>query len=154
MLRRSVGTCGSRICRQIAVQTREKITIPAAAGAGGTARRRRLKPKMSKDKFAKLSTEFLDRVQTAMEPLHPPVNEDFQLQRDGDGGLVVCTNDKEFVLEVLPAKQQLQFTSPVSGLRTYEWNAMTKRWEDEVMLPSAPSDVGAARYMLIPYLLL
>ncbi|KAG7397424.1 hypothetical protein PHYBOEH_000778 [Phytophthora boehmeriae] len=128
MLRRSAV---SRICRQFAVQTREKITIPASAGPGATARRRRLKPKMSKDKFAKLSTEFLDRAQTAMEPLQPPINKDFVLKRNGDGGLVVRTKDKEFVLEVMPAKQQLQFTSPISGLRTYEWNAVTKRWEDE-----------------------
>ncbi|ETK91879.1 hypothetical protein F442_04830 [Phytophthora nicotianae P10297] len=131
MLRRAlVATCGSRfrVCRL--AQTREKITIPAA---GGT-RRRRLKPKLPKDKFTTLSTEFLDRVQAAVEPLHPPINDDFQLQRDGNGELVIRTNSKEFVIKVLSSKQQIEFLSPVSGLRTYQWNLMTKRWEDEVKL--------------------
>ncbi|KAG7380998.1 hypothetical protein PHYPSEUDO_006551 [Phytophthora pseudosyringae] len=116
------------VCRLAAVQTREKVTVPAAGGV----RRRRLKPKMPKDKFAALSTEFLDRVQSAMEPLHPPVNDEFQLQRDDNGELVIRTNAKEFVVKVLSSKQQIEFSSPVSGLRTYQWNAMTKRWEDEV----------------------
>ncbi|KAL4102153.1 hypothetical protein PRIC1_005901 [Phytophthora ramorum] len=129
MLRSALmATCGSRVCRLATVQMREKITIPASSG--GAVRRRRLKPKMSKDKFAALSTGFLDRVQTAMEPLHPPINEEFQLQRE-DGELVIRTNTKEFVIKVLSSKQQIEFSSPVSGLRTYQWNAMTKRWEDE-----------------------
>ncbi|KAG6610567.1 mitochondrial matrix protein frataxin [Phytophthora cinnamomi] len=128
MLRRALATCGPRVCRLAAVQTREKITVPAA---GGAVRRRRLKPKLPKDKFTALSTDFLDRVQTAMEPLHPPVNEEFQLERDGNAELVIRTSDKEFVIKVLSPKQQIEFTSPVSGLRTYQWNAMTKRWEDE-----------------------
>ncbi|POM71115.1 Hypothetical protein PHPALM_12356 [Phytophthora palmivora] len=153
MLRRALmATCGSRICRLATVQTREKITVPVAGGV----RRRRLKPKMPKDKFTALSTEFLDRVQTAMEPLHPPVNDEFQLQRAVgasflpsnclllsllltrwsttaiENELVIRSNAKEFVIKVLASKQQIEFSSPVSGLRTYQWNAMTKRWEDEV----------------------
>lgn len=44
---------------------------------------------------------------------------------------MIQTNAKTFEVDVLVAKQQIQFTSPVSGLRTYEWNPMTKRWEDE-----------------------
>ncbi|EGZ11936.1 hypothetical protein PHYSODRAFT_286902 [Phytophthora sojae] len=66
-----------------------------------------------------------------MEPLHPPVNEEFQLERDNNAELVIRSNDKEFVIKVLSPKQQIEFTSPVSGLRTYQWNGMTKRWEDE-----------------------
>lgn len=119
--------CGTRYSACRLTQTRTKITIPAAGGG----RRRRLKLKLPKDKFALLSAEFLDRVQTAMEPLHPPVNDKFQLQRDGNDELVIHTNSKEFVIEVLSSKQQIEFSSPVSGLRTYQWNAMAKRWEDE-----------------------
>ncbi|KAG1694550.1 hypothetical protein DVH05_021056 [Phytophthora capsici] len=128
MLRRALlATSSSRICRLPVVQTREKITVPNVGGA----RRRRLKPKMPKSKFTALSTDFLDRVQAAVEPLHPPVNEEFQLQRDGNSELAIRTNAKEFVIKVLPSKQQIEFSSPISGLRTYQWNVMTKRWEDE-----------------------
>ncbi|OWY93824.1 hypothetical protein PHMEG_00036631 [Phytophthora megakarya] len=65
-----------------------------------------------------------------MEPLHRPINDDFQLQRV-DAEVVIRTNTKEFVIKVLPSKQQIEFSSPVSGLHTYQWNAMAKRWEDE-----------------------
>ncbi|RLN90198.1 hypothetical protein BBJ28_00001865 [Nothophytophthora sp. Chile5] len=49
-----------------------------------------------------------------------------------EGGLTIRANAKDFAIAVVPSKQQLHFTSPVSGLRMYEWNARTKRWEDEV----------------------
>ncbi|CAI5710538.1 unnamed protein product [Peronospora destructor] len=116
-----------RICRLTLVQTREKITVPTS---GSTGRHRRLKPKISTDKFAALSTEFFDRVQNAMEPLHPPINDKFHLQRDGNGELVICTNAQAFKIKVLSSKQQIELLSPASCLRTYHWNAMTKRWED------------------------
>ncbi|CEG38451.1 mitochondrial matrix protein frataxin [Plasmopara halstedii] len=106
------------------VQTRGKLTVPIAN------RRRRLKSKISKDKFAALSLEFLDRVQNAMEPLYPPINDEFQLKRD-DGEIYIRTNAREFVVKVLHSKQQIEFSSPVSGLRSYQWNVLTKRWEDE-----------------------
>ncbi|EEY60176.1 uncharacterized protein PITG_12500 [Phytophthora infestans T30-4] len=103
-------------------QTRTKITIPAAGGG----RRRRLKPKLPKD-------NFWTACRLQWSRFHPPVNDKFQLQRDGSAydELVIHTNSKEFVIEVLSSKQQIEFSSPVSGLRTYQWNAMAKRWEDE-----------------------
>ncbi|CAI5713909.1 unnamed protein product [Peronospora effusa] len=117
-----------RICRLTSIQTREKITVPTSRSAG---RHGRLKPKVSTDKFTALSMEFFDRVEIAMKPLHPPINDEFQLQRDANGGeLVIRTNAQEFKIKVLTSKQQIELLSPVSGLRTYHWNAMTKRWED------------------------
>uniref|UniRef100_A0AAV1UMF6 Uncharacterized protein n=1 Tax=Peronospora matthiolae TaxID=2874970 RepID=A0AAV1UMF6_9STRA len=111
-----------------AVQIREKVTVPTARAS---IRRHPPKRKMPKDKFAALSTKFLDRVQTAMEPLYPPINGDFQLRRDKKDALVIRTNAQEFVIQVQSSEQQIEFVSPVSGLLTYRWNAMTKRWEDE-----------------------
>lgn len=115
----------TRLC--YIMQTRAKIIVPAARGV----RLRRLKLKMPKDKFAALSTEFLDRVQSAMKPLYPPLNEEFQVKRDANDEILIRTNSKEFGVKVLPLKQQIVFSSPVSGLHTYQWNASTKRWEDE-----------------------
>ncbi|UIZ23552.1 hypothetical protein KXD40_007904 [Peronospora effusa] len=82
-------------------------------------------------RFTALSMEFFDRVEIAMKPLHPPINDEFQLQRDANGGeLVIRTNAQEFKIKVLTSKQQIELLSPASCLRTYHWNAMTKRWED------------------------
>lgn len=94
------------------MQTRAKIIVPAARGV----RLRRLKLKMPKDKFAALSTEFLDRVQSAMKPLYPPLNEEFQVKRDANDEILIRTNSKEFGVKVLPLKQQIVFSSPVHPL--------------------------------------
>ncbi|CAH0478998.1 unnamed protein product [Peronospora belbahrii] len=126
MLPRALGT--KRLCFFTAVQTRNKITVPAA---GGAIRHRRVKRQIPNDKFAALSVAFFDRVETAMEPLYPPTNNEFQLKRDGNKELVICTNAQEFTIKVLSSKQQIELVSPVSGLRTYNWNVMTKRWENE-----------------------
>ncbi|CAI5725242.1 unnamed protein product [Hyaloperonospora brassicae] len=126
MLRRALVAKGMGC--SVAAQVRAKVTVPTT---GASARRRPLRRKMSEDKFAALSAEFLDRVQTAMEPLYPPINDDFQLQRDAKDALVIRTSAQEFVVQVQSSEQQIEFVSPVSGLRTYRWNAVTKRWEDE-----------------------
>ncbi|GAB9465648.1 hypothetical protein Gpo141_00003048 [Globisporangium polare] len=117
-----------------ATQVRHKMTVPSPAAPGAadaSQRRKRLKPKLSKDKFNALTATFFERVEVAVAPLQPPMNEDFALERDASGVMTIRTNAKEFEIKVVPLKQQLHFTSPISGLRAYEWNARTQRWEDE-----------------------
>ncbi|TMW67175.1 hypothetical protein Poli38472_012291 [Pythium oligandrum] len=107
---------------------RHKFTVPDSAVA---ARRRRLKPKLANDKFVSLASAFLDRVEVAVTPLQPPMNEDFALDRSTQDVVLIKAGEKEFELKVISAKQQLHLTSPISGLRKYEWNQKTQRWEDE-----------------------
>uniref|UniRef100_K3XBZ4 Uncharacterized protein n=1 Tax=Globisporangium ultimum (strain ATCC 200006 / CBS 805.95 / DAOM BR144) TaxID=431595 RepID=K3XBZ4_GLOUD len=114
------------------LQLRTKVTVPGASSSAGPAeRRKRLKPKLPKDKFAALTATFFERVETAVAPLQPPMNSDFVLEKDTKGVLTIRANAKEFEIKMVPLKQQLHFTSPISGLRAYEWNARTQRWEDE-----------------------
>lgn len=106
---------------------RFKVTVPDAAAK----RRRALRPKLTNDKFTALTAQFLERVASAVAPLHPPMNEHFEIDRQSNDVCVIRTADKEFEIKIVAAKQQLHLTSPISGLRKYAWNAKTQRWEDE-----------------------
>ncbi|GLE05750.1 hypothetical protein PINS_up014798 [Pythium insidiosum] len=107
---------------------RTKFSVP---DAGTPVRRRRLRPKLSAAAFDSLTTEFFDRVDAAVAPLLPPANAVFEVDRSTPGMLLLRTATKEFELKIINNKQQLHLQSPISGLRKYEWNAKTKRWEDE-----------------------
>ncbi|KAJ0395389.1 hypothetical protein P43SY_002965 [Pythium insidiosum] len=107
---------------------RSKFAVP---DAGTPLRRRRLRPKLSAANFESLTTQFLDRVDAAVAPLLPPTNDVFAVDRSTPGTVILRTATKEFELKVVSSKQQLHLQSPISGLRKYEWNAKTQRWEDE-----------------------
>ncbi|DAZ96647.1 TPA: hypothetical protein N0F65_005826 [Lagenidium giganteum] len=110
-----VGAVGRPASFGCSIQQRHKVTVPSAAGA---VRRSRLKPKLPKAKCVQIS---------ALN--HMPAS------------MLIRTNSKEFLLEVVDAKQQIHLTSPISGLRMYEWNARTRRWEDEVFYAIEFGDV-------------
>ncbi|EQC37774.1 hypothetical protein SDRG_04801 [Saprolegnia diclina VS20] len=90
------------------------------------------KKTLTPDKFKALSLAFLDKVEAAVAPLLPPVNENFVVQRTtSPPKLVLQTTTHEFEIAVLAKPQKIEFTSPISGLRTYIYNGKTQRWEDE-----------------------
>ncbi|TYZ67756.1 hypothetical protein PybrP1_013000 [[Pythium] brassicae (nom. inval.)] len=115
------------LCQAAGRRALRCVTVPRAPEH----QRKRFKPKLPKDKFAALVATFFERVETAVAPLQPPMNDDFAFSQGANGVLTIRANAKEFELKCVPLKQQLHFTSPVSGLRAYEWNARTRRWEDE-----------------------
>ncbi|OQR87470.1 hypothetical protein ACHHYP_08818 [Achlya hypogyna] len=88
--------------------------------------------KLTPDKFKALATSFLDRVESAIAPLHAPVNTVFVVERTKTPAkLTIQTATHLFELAVLTKAQKVEFTSPISGLRTYVYNSKTSRWEDE-----------------------
>ncbi|OQR95946.1 hypothetical protein THRCLA_22043 [Thraustotheca clavata] len=88
---------------------------------------------MTPDKFKNLANAFFDKVELAITPLHPPMNQVFRVERTKTPAkLTIQTETHSFELVVLTKVQKIEFTSPISGTRLYVYNSKSLRWEDEV----------------------
>ncbi|KAF0698615.1 Aste57867_10772 [Aphanomyces stellatus] len=109
-----------------------RISIPVRQSGGTTPRKRSVQPLLRPEQFNALSATFLDRVEQAIEPLHPPMNEVFRVTRASNpDSLTIALAAHEFTLQVLGKRQKIELVSPISGSRTYIYNTKTTRWEDE-----------------------
>ncbi|ETW03961.1 hypothetical protein, variant [Aphanomyces invadans] len=88
------------------------VSIPAADT------KKRGLPQLQPDRFKVLANACLTRVESALKPLHPPVNDVFVVSRTSNpDSLLLSLAAHEFQLKVLVRSQKIELESPVRTTR-------------------------------------